>query len=160
MAEFGTKSQQKLSLVHPLLQELCQRVVTVFDITILCGHRPKPEQDAAYLSGASTKRWPDSTHNPTPAMAVDAAPWPLPEDWGNLKSKTPNLRDLEWKERVKFYQMTTAFMICWQQMCDDFPEIAGSFEIRLGADWDGDNDYRDQTFDDLVHIELVEKTHG
>lgn len=160
MAELGKTSQQRLSSTHPLIQELCQQVVAVFDITIIWGHRNKAEQDAAFLSGASTKPWPHSTHNTFPSNAVDPAPWPLPEGWGDLKSKTPNLRDLEWKERVKFYQMVTAFKICWQQMCDDFPEIADNFDIRFGADWDGDNDYRDQSFDDLVHIEIMEKTNG
>ena len=30
-------------------------------------------------------------------------------------------------------------------------------EIRTGMDWDGDGDYRDQTFDDLVHVEVVRR---
>jgi len=160
MAEFGTTSRQRLNTTHPLIQELCQRVVAVFDITIICGHRTKPEQEAAYLASASTKRWPSSKHNAIPSEAIDVAPWPLPNDWGDLKSMFPQERDKAWKERVKFYQMVTAFKICWQQLCDDFPEIGENFELRFGADWDGDNDYRDQTFDDLVHIEIVEKTNG
>ena len=27
--------------------------------------------------------------------------------------------------------------------------------IRWGGDWDGDRDFKDQTFDDLVHYELI-----
>jgi peptidoglycan L-alanyl-D-glutamate endopeptidase CwlK len=27
--------------------------------------------------------------------------------------------------------------------------------IRWGGDWDGDQDFRDQTFDDLAHFELI-----
>jgi len=160
MAEFGKVSQKNLITTHPIMQELCQRVVIVFDITILYGHKDKPTQNAAFLSGASKKKWPDSTHNSLPSMAVDVAPWPIPENWGDLKSMFPQERDLAWKERVKFYQMVTAFQICWQQLCDDFPEIGENFDIRFGADWNGNNNFRDQTFDDLVHIEIVEKKHG
>jgi hypothetical protein len=30
-------------------------------------------------------------------------------------------------------------------------------ESRMGADWDGDFDTKDQTFHDLPHFELVKK---
>jgi hypothetical protein len=28
-------------------------------------------------------------------------------------------------------------------------------DLRFGMDWDGDLDFSDQTFDDLVHFELA-----
>lgn len=157
MPKFGKTSLTRLEQAHPILQELCNRVVEYFDITILCTHRTKPEQDAAFLSRASQKTWPQSKHNTLPSEAVDAAPWPIPDGWGGLTKTAPMARDLEWKSRVKFYEMIAVFRVCWQQMREDFPELADAFEIRFGADWDGDNDYRDQTFDDLPHIELIIK---
>lgn len=30
-----------------------------------------------------------------------------------------------------------------------------TYGVRFGLDWDGDDTYRDQTFDDLPHAELV-----
>ena len=28
--------------------------------------------------------------------------------------------------------------------------------LRWGGDWDGDNELRDQTFNDLVHFEVID----
>jgi len=146
MASFGRKSQAKLDTVHNVLEELCTRVVEHQDITILVGHRPEDKQNAAYNSGNSSKKWPDSNHNLMPSMAIDVAPWPIPDGWG----------DLNWKERVKFYEVIAIVRFCWGQLCKEFPEVGEKYRLRLGADWDGDGDYRDQKFDDLPHIELVE----
>lgn len=154
MPSFSTRSLSRLNTCHPLLAELCLRVVEHHDITITCGHRPKAEQDRAYQSGASTKQWPRSRHNTMPSMAVDVAPWPIPENWGSVDGKTNGARDLDWKERVKFYEMVAVFRFTWAQILSDFPELATRHTLRFGADWDGDLDYRDQSFDDLVHIEL------
>ena len=160
MPSFGKKSSDNLGTVHPLLQELCNRVIEHKDITILIGHRTKEKQDAAFLAGKSSKTWPNSKHNSEPSRAVDVSPWPIPEGWGGLVGKTAFARDLDWKERVKFYEMIAVFRFAWRQLCDDFPEMAEHYDIRFGADWDGDGDYRDQTFDDLPHIELIEVNHG
>src|SRR5690606_37097917 len=47
------------------------------DCTILCGHRGEAEQNQAYADGKSKAQWPQSKHNATPSLAVDAAPLPL-----------------------------------------------------------------------------------
>jgi len=156
MPTFGPASRKKLDTIHEILQMLCNRVVKHFDITLLKGHRLEDEQNAAFNSGASTKQWPDSKHNTLPSMAVDAAPWPIPEGWGDLKGQTILAINLDWKERVKFYQMTTCFRFAWSQLCEENPELSKQYRLRIGDDWDGDGDYRDQNFDDLVHIEIVE----
>lgn len=160
MPAFGKTSKTRLLTCHALLQELCQRVVVHHDITVLCGHRSQEKQTAAYESGASSKPWPTSKHNQKPSAAVDIAPWPIPEGWGGLDGRTLHARDLDWKERVKFYQMISVVQFCWAQMLEDFPELADQWRLRLGADWDGDGDYRDQSFDDLPHVELVEVRRG
>jgi peptidoglycan L-alanyl-D-glutamate endopeptidase CwlK len=156
MPTFGTTSAARLATCEAPLQELCRRIVTHLDITILFGHRTEAEQEDAYRRGASTKRWPESKHNRMPALAVDAAPWPIPANWGDTKSSAPAERDLEWKERVKFYELAAIARFVWAQMVAERPELAARYRLRLGADWDGDGDYRDNGFDDLPHIELVE----
>lgn len=156
MPDFGPKSQAQLETLHPLLQELCRRVVTHLDITLLQGHRNKEEQNKAFHAGVSSKMWPESRHNTEPSMAVDAAPWPIPDSWGDLDGQTLHARDLDWKERVKFYEMIAVFRFAWSQMLVEFPELKNNFMLRFGADWDGDGDYRDQKFDDLPHIEIWE----
>ena len=155
MFSFGMRSAAVRNTLHIVLQEICDRVIRRRDITLLCGFRDEESQDAAYASGASTKQWPDSTHNLFPSMAVDAAPWPIPEGWGDLEGKTPAARDLDWKERVKFYEMCASFEDAWTEMCDEDSALAEQYRLRFGKDWDGDGDYRDQSFDDLPHIELV-----
>ena len=156
MPEFGRKSEKVVSTTHPVLQTLCKRVVKHFDIAALVGHRKKEDQNKAFSSGASTKQWPDSKHNSLPSMAIDVTPWPIPEGWGDLEGQTPKARDLDWKERVKFYEMIAVFFYEWEKMRDEDPELSKKYKLRSGRDWDGDGDYRDQKFDDLPHIELVE----
>lgn len=156
MPSFGSSSKRRLATTHEILQELCTRVVEHHDITILTGHRGEGEQTAAFVSGVSTKQWPLSKHNRLPSMAVDVAPWPIPEDWGNLKGQTLHARNLDWKERAKFYETVAVFRFAWQQLCDDLPGLSEKYRLRSGADWNDDGDYRDQSFDDLPHLELVE----
>lgn len=90
----GNKSIVKLSSCQPELRRLIKRVAEgvdrgdlrplVEDITVLCGFRDEKEQEAAFASGLSTKRWPDSKHNVLPSMAVDAVPYPV--DWKDTKA--------------------------------------------------------------------------
>jgi len=156
MPSFGKKSIDVRATLHPLLKELCDRVVSFYNISLLVGHRNEAHQNQAYADGVSKKQWPDSKHNRFPSMAVDATPYPIPEDWGDLNGQTLHARDLNWKERVKFYEMTIVFEFAWQQMINDRPKLRNRYKLRSGKDWDGDNDYRDQGFDDLPHIELIE----
>ncbi len=51
----------------------------VKDITVVCGHRGKAEQDHCFAIGTSKLKWPMSRHNAYPSLAVDLAPFPT--DW-------------------------------------------------------------------------------
>ena len=75
--------------------------------------------------------YPNGKHNRKPSAAIDVAPWPIP-DWEDLKT---------------FYFFSGVVK-----------GIANCLEIKIrwGGDWDSDNDLNDQTFNDLVHFELVE----
>lgn len=157
MHHFGKRSLAVRATLHPVLQAWVDRVIKRRNITLLVGHRDEHKQNAAFASGASTKQWPDGKHNTLPSEAVDVAPWPIPEGWGDLKGQAAKARDLDWKERVKFYEMLASFEDAWTEMCDEDPTLAEEYDPRYGKDWDGDGDYRDQTFDDLPHIELVRK---
>lgn len=84
----GSTSRKRLATAHSDLQRLFEEVADgvdrgecsgVRDITILCGFRGELDQNRAFDQGHSKLRWPASAHNKTPALAVDAAPYPL--DW-------------------------------------------------------------------------------
>lgn len=76
--KWGKTSLDRISTCHPALQALAhaliQRQDLPFDLTVLCGHRSKEDQDAAVRSGASKLRWPKSKHNQLPSLAIDLAP--------------------------------------------------------------------------------------
>lgn len=89
---FGKKSLDKLATCDVRLQTLIMESAKdiPFDFTILCGHRNKEDQDAAFAAGKSKLKWPDSKHNFNPSKAVDIAPIPI--DWNDI-DKFRQLRD-------------------------------------------------------------------
>lgn len=132
MPYFGRTSTERLYAVKPPLVNLFQQVVKTYDCTILCGHRGKIDQNKAFNSEPqrSKLKWPDGPHNEYPSKAVDAAPWPV-----------------NWEDTKRFYHFAGYVQGVAKQM--DIP-------IRWGGDWDKDFDLNDQTFNDLVHFELVQ----
>jgi len=128
MPSFSRRSLSNLSTCDPRLQDLFNEVIKYTDCTVLCGHRPKTEQDKAFGEGKSKVRWPDSKHNKSPAMAVDVAPYPI-----------------DWNDMHRFYMFVGLVRGIAYQM---------GIDIRVGADWDGDMQWKDQNFHDLPHFEL------
>ncbi len=131
MPAFGRTSANNLRTCHPLLRLLFERVVEEWDCSITEGHRGRTAQDRMYLAGASQLQWPKGKHNDYPSRAVDAHPYPRP-DWGD------HAAFVLFAGRVQ----GVALML--------------GIEIRWGGDWDGDSDLSDQTFNDLVHFELID----
>lgn len=81
---FGKHSLEQRATLHPDLIKVVDETSKESNITILCGHRGKEDQDKAYADGKSKLQWPKSRHNSFPSEAVDLAPFPL--DWNNVKS--------------------------------------------------------------------------
>lgn len=130
MPAFSEASARRLAECDERLRRVFDEAVRTFDCTILCGHRSRADQEAAFAAGKSKVRWPDSKHNSIPSRAVDAAPYPI--DW-------------EDRERATFfagYVLATARMM--------------GIELRWGGDWNRDTQVKDNAFDDLWHFELVE----
>lgn len=148
MPSFGTKSTANLKTIAWDLQRVFQEVVKHYDCTILEGHRGEAKQNAYFnaVPQKSKVEWPDGKHNSYPSQAVDASPWPIPDNWGSLTDGTIRERDMAWKERVKFYQLAALVLFVGKQM---------GVEIRWGGDWSRDGDYRDNTWDDLIHYEIA-----
>lgn len=127
MAEFGTLSLSRLSTCHTKLVELCNAVVSWFDITVLCGHRGKVEQHAAFINGYSKKDWPDSLHNTLLSLAVDITPYPV---------------DLN--DRSRHILMGGVMLAEARRL---------GIPIIWGGDWNADFQFN-QRFEDMYHIEL------
>ena len=134
MSAWGKASRKEYDTLDPRLQKLCDRINTeVCDMRLLCGHRPKEDQDLAFATKRSKVQWPNSKHNKTPSVAVDWTPTPV-----NLKSRS--LRE------ELCYIAGAATVIAKQE----------GFTLRWGGDWDQDGDLEDNTFDDLFHVEIKE----
>lgn len=133
--KWGNTSKERLSSVHPDLQDVFNVVIQYVDCTILSGHRGEQEQNLAFYSEPqrSKVKWPNSNHNKKPSLAIDAMPW-LPgigidwEDWERITSF------------ARFVQGVGAGM---------------GIKIRWGADWNSDLRTSDERFLDGPHFELI-----
>lgn len=134
MPNFSKTSQQRLNTCHENLQRVFNEVIKNYDCTILVGYRTPEEQANCYKTGKSKLKY--GHHNNFPATAVDVSPWPISKEWGAK----------DWKERAKFYYFA-GFVKATAQSMD--------IKLRWGGDWNDNKDFSDQTFDDLVHFELV-----
>lgn len=146
MPRFSSSSKAVHITLCDELRYVMNEVIKHRDCKLLYGHRDEATQNRLYAEGRSKLRYPQSKHNTYPSDAVDVVPWPIPEEWGDLRGQDVRARDLEWKERVKFYELLAVI---------EYEAAKQGVKLRTGRDWDGDGDYRDQTFDDLVHVEVV-----
>ena len=133
MPSFSQRSLQNLESCDIRLQRLMRAVVKHYDISIICGHRGKAEQEKAFREGRSKARFGQSKHNAYPSKAVDVIPYPFsPEDW----------RDERYFERMAGYIQAVADMM--------------GIRIRWGGDWNMNGRSNDESFSDLPHFELMD----
>lgn len=130
MPAFSDRSKQRLDTCDPRLQRVFYEVVKHFDCSVLQGYRGEAEQEAYFRTGRSKTRWPYSKHNHKPSKAADVAPYPI------------DLNDREYHVLFAGYVLG----------------IAATMGIRLrwGGDWNMNDKTKDNSFDDLVHFELLE----
>jgi len=129
MPKFSKRSKSKLESCHDDLQKLFNEVIKTYDCTILVGHRAKEEQDEAFRTGHSKLKFPESKHNQSPSLGVDVAFYPI-----------------DWNDWNKWYHFCGYVLATADQM---------GIKVRSGIDWDGDKDFKDQSFIDAVHWELA-----
>lgn len=136
MNYFGQKSSKNLNECHPDLIKIFKEVIKHVNCSILEGQRSQDEQDNLFYAGKSKLKFPDSKHNKTPSMAVDAVPYPI-----------------DWNDKKRFYYFG-GMVLGISKILYNKGEI--SHKVRWGGDWDNDNTFKDQTFHDLPHFELME----
>jgi peptidoglycan L-alanyl-D-glutamate endopeptidase CwlK len=103
--------------------------LAIMDFTVVCGHRSEELQNKAFKEGRSKLEWPYSKHNRTPSLAVDIAPYPI-----------------DWNDKERFYFLAGVMKAM---------AYKHDIGIRWGGDWKGDNDFKNNSFNDLVHFELI-----
>lgn len=137
MPTFSAASQKQRATLHPKLQEIVDEAIKYFDFAIIEGHRGEEAQTKAYLTHKSKVPWPKGKHNQSPSKAMDCAPYPI--DWSD---EDDAIR--------RFCYMAGFFMCIARQK---------GIKLRWGADWDKDDDLRDEKgkLRDFPHLELVEE---
>lgn len=124
---------QKLNTCHPDLVKIFKEVIAVMDCTIIEGVRSTETQEEYVRTGKSKTRL--SKHLKQAdgyAHAVDCGVF--------IKGR------VEWDD-LRYYYYLGGIV---KAIADDF-----GIKIRWGGDWDSDGDFSDQTFNDLVHFELI-----
>lgn len=133
---FGRKSTERLVSCHDDLRRVAELGIRTapIDFFIVCGHRKRIEQDAAFLAGNSKVRWPNSKHNQNPSLAFDFAP--VQDPWSNKP-----------RALARYAFLAGVFWFAAAEL---------DVKIRWGSDWDRDGDFEDQSFMDWGHIELID----
>lgn len=129
MPAFGDDSKKKLAECDLVIRRLMNEVIKHFDCKILVGYRGALEQNEAFAQGKSKLQFPQSKHNVFPSAAVDVAPYPI--DFSDLR---------------RFYYFAGVVKGTAASM---------GIQLRWGGDWDSDNEVKDNSFNDLVHFELL-----
>lgn len=124
---WSRRSRERLDTCHPLLIELFDRVIArddlPHDLIVLCGHRSREEQEAAYRAGTSRLRWPRSRHNTSPSMAVDVAPYvggAVSWDWRYYHEIAPIVK-AEWAAMTAEGR-TGTYSLTWGGDWSKFPD--------------------------------------
>ena len=124
MYRFGKRSKQRMEGLDPRLRGVLDELIKIMDVTIIEGLRTPERQEELLKKGATKTKY--SKH--ILGKAVDLAPYPI-----------------DWDDRDTFHYM-----------CGMIRGIAHvkNIPIRVGCDWDGDGQTKDNLFDDLVHAEI------
>jgi peptidoglycan L-alanyl-D-glutamate endopeptidase CwlK len=137
MNKWSEKSRIQRETIHPELKLLADVMLQIHDCSLLQGFRGEEEQNNAYYMNNSKLKWPESKHNKTPSLAMDLAPYIKGQSYWD-------------REQVLFF----AGMVV--AVADVLYEQGNmKYRIRWGGDWDSDNNFKEHSFFDGIHFELV-----
>ena len=124
MPKFGKRSKERLRGVDTKLVNVLNELVKIMDVTIIEGLRSEQRQEKLLKEGSTKTKF--SKH--ITGKAVDLAPYPI-----------------DWKDRDRFHYMGGMIRGIAKQL---------NVPVRWGGDWDSDGETKDNSFDDLVHVEI------
>lgn len=151
MYKFGSKSLAKLNTCHKDIQLILNELIKIYDFSVISGIRTTEEQQKLFAEGKSKL---DGVNKKSKhqgrlddednivSFAVDIMPY----------KKSTNAFSGHEKDTRRFYFMMGMVQSIAANL---LAEGKISHKVRFGLDWDGDETYRDQTFDDCPHFELV-----
>jgi len=144
MAGLDNKSSAILSTCDFGIQAVINRAAETLSLKVICGHREKAAQDAAFYSipRRSKKKYPDSPHNQVPSLAVDVTPDDV--RWDILNDPTINPKEY-YKQINQAYFNAGIILATGKEM---------GTELIFGGDWNVDYNTKDNNFDDLFHFQL------
>ena len=126
MPKFGKRSKERLRGVDTKLVNVLNELIKIMDVTIIEGLRSEQRQEKLLKEGSTKTKF--SKH--IEGKAVDLAPYPI-----------------DWNDRDRFHYMGGMIRGIAKQL---------NVPVRWGGDWDGDGETKDNSFDDLVHVEIKE----
>ena len=129
MPTLSKKSLERLGECDERIQKIIHEVIKHYDCTVTCGYRGKEEQEQAVREGKSKVHFPNSKHNTLPSKAIDVIPYPV--DWNDTK---------RFMHFAGFVQGIAVSM---------------GIKIRWGGDFNGDLNFKNDSFVDMPHFELV-----
>jgi peptidoglycan L-alanyl-D-glutamate endopeptidase CwlK len=125
-----------LATVHPDLQVVMAEAIKYYDFTILEGQRSKERQEELYKEGKSKLM--NSKHLMAPSHAVDVAPFPV-----DFSDEPKNIHT--------YYYLAGVILSIAERL---YIEGKIRSKIRWGGDWNRNKNFKDESFNDLVHFEL------
>lgn len=125
--KLSKSSSDKLSTVNPKLQKVILKAFEnmPFDVTILEGIRSKERQAELFAKGASKTM--NSKH--LTGNAIDIAPYPV-----------------NWNDKEGFVIMAECILLTAMDM---------GIKVRWGGDWNMNGQWKDESFYDGPHFELI-----
>jgi len=132
MYKFGKRSRERLKGVDHRIIMIIDELIKIMDVTIIEGLRSAKRQEQLLKKGATKVKY--SKH--MEGKAVDLAPYDP-----TVKGK------IDWNDRDTFYYMGGMIRGIAKQL---------EINVRYGGDWDGDGNTKNNSFDDLVHFELLD----
>jgi len=144
MPKFNRRSKNKLSTVDDRLKYVCLKAISIYDFSVLSGHRSPAEQFKLFKKGRKlfNGHWlikePDkivtycdgmdkkSNHNSDPSIAIDLAPYPI-----------------DWEDESRFFFLAGILIGIW-----DEADIKG--KLSWGGNW---------RWKDFPHFEIKESNN-
>lgn len=142
MYKFGNKSMTQLVTCHEDIYNICHKVIGYIDFSVMEGSRTTERQTQLFQAGASkldgiTQRSKHQVIGNGLSLAVDIAPYPV--DWGDAR---------------RFFHLAGYIFMASDWL---YHEGVITHKLRWGGDWDNDGNFKDQSFNDYPHFELIDK---